>query len=67
MTNMASKEIHLSDADFERIVRSAAAPTPDDCTATLDGRRIDTREKLHAWIEELARRRELDEQSDITL
>jgi hypothetical protein len=67
MTNMAGKEIQLSDEDFERMVRSAAAPTSDDCTVTLDGRRIDTPEKLHAWLEELARLRELDEQSDIAL
>lgn len=67
MSNMARKEINISDEDFERIVRSAAPPTADDCTVTRDGRRIDTPHKLHAWLDELAQQRELDEQSDISL
>jgi hypothetical protein len=67
MSNMARKEINISDEEFERIVRSAAPPTADDCTITRDGRRLDTPEKLHAWLDELAQQRELDEQSDISL
>lgn len=67
MTNMASKEIDISAEEWDRIVQSAAPPTADDCTITSDGRRIDTPEKLHAWLEELAELRELDDQSDISL
>jgi len=28
-------------------------PTPDDVTITLDGRRIDTKEKAIAWLAEI--------------
>lgn len=68
MSNMArSTEIDISDGDFERIVRTAAPPTRDDGTITSDGRRVDTPEKLHGWLDELAEQRELDESSDLSV
>jgi hypothetical protein len=66
MINMAHKEIDISDEEFEGIVQSAAPPTVDDCTITTDGRRIDTPEKLRAWLDELAALRALDDRSDIS-
>lgn len=66
MSDMAREEIDISAEEWERIVRSAAPPTADDCTITLDGRRIDTPEKLHAWLEELAELRALDDRHDIS-
>jgi hypothetical protein len=33
--------------------RTARPPTPDDVSVTIDGRRLDTREKVLAWIDEL--------------
>ena len=67
MSSMASKEIDISAEEWDRIVRSAAPPTADDCTITSDGRRLDSPEKLRAWIDELAELRDLDDQSDISL
>ncbi len=67
MSNMARKEIDISAEEWDRIVRSAAPPTADDCTITLDGRKIDTVDKLHAWLEELAELRELDDEHDISV
>jgi hypothetical protein len=37
---------------FERM-RDAAPPTEDDVTVLLDGRRLDTREKVLAWLAEV--------------
>jgi hypothetical protein len=33
--------------------RTGRPPTPDDVSVTSDGRRLDTREKVLAWIDEL--------------
>jgi hypothetical protein len=41
---------------LEQIVeglRDAPPPTSDDVSVTLDGRRIDTREKVLAWVAEM--------------
>jgi hypothetical protein len=35
------------------MVRELSPPTPDDCTITGDGRRLDTKEKLLAYLDEV--------------
>jgi hypothetical protein len=37
---------------FERM-RDAAPPTEDDVTVLLDGRRLDSRDKVLAWLAEV--------------
>ena len=34
-------------------LRSGLPPTADDVSITLDGRRLDTPEKLRAWLDEI--------------
>lgn len=34
-------------------------PTPDDCTITGDGRRLDTKDKLLAYLDEVNEQRAL--------
>jgi hypothetical protein len=68
MSNMARKpEINISAEEWDRIVQSAAPPTPDDCTVLHDGTRLDTKEKILAYFEDLANEREFDEPSGIAL
>jgi len=68
MNDMARKpEITISAEEWDRIVQSAAPPTPDDCTVLYDGTRLDTKEKILAYFEELANEREIDEPSGIAL
>jgi len=67
MIVVARKEIDISATEWDRIVRSATPPTSDDCTITSDGRRIDTPDKLYAWLEELAELRQLDDRHDASL
>jgi len=35
------------------VVRHAAPRTPDDVTVLADGRRLDTPEKVRAWVDEV--------------
>jgi hypothetical protein len=37
----------------EKVMRNAPPPTEDDVTITWDGRAINTKEKLLAWLEEV--------------
>jgi hypothetical protein len=41
---------------FERM-REAAPPTDDDVTTLWDGRRLDSREKVLEWLEEVEAKR----------
>ena len=68
MTHMGRKpEIRISADEWDRIVQSAAPPTPDDCSITADGRRLDTPEKLIAFLDEIAQERHVDDGHDIAL
>ena len=68
MIDMARKpEINISAEEWDRIVQSAVPPTSDDCTVLHDGTRLDTKEKILAYFEDLANEREFDEPSGIAL
>ena len=60
-------EIRISADEWDRIMQSAAPPTPDDCSITADGRRLDTPEKLIAFLDEIAEERHVDDGHDIAL
>lgn len=52
-------------ATFEELakaIKHAPPPTPDDVSITWDGRAIDTKEKLFAWLKEV----EANEKAGIT-
>lgn len=50
---MSDQVIRLELEQFEDL----PARTPDDVTITRDGRRLDTKEKVLAWLEELEEQR----------
>lgn len=66
---MADRVLPLSSDEFIARVRAAGPATPDDVTITLDGRRLDTKEKLLDWLREiepeLAELRARGETSDV--
>jgi hypothetical protein len=43
--------------EFNELLSDAPPPTPDDVPITKDGRRLDTKEKVLAFCEELAAER----------
>lgn len=47
----------LSFEEWASRVNAAPPPTPDDVTILKDGRRLDTPEKVIAWVHELAAER----------
>jgi hypothetical protein len=46
-------ELILTFAELAEAVRHAPPPTDDDVTVTWDGRAINTKEKLLAWLKEV--------------
>ena len=47
----------LTRAELDAVIAAMGLPTPDDCTITADGERIDTKEKMLAYLaEELDKR-----------
>ena len=43
----------MSSDEFIARVRAAAPSTPDDVSITLDGRRLDSKEGVLAWLAEV--------------
>jgi hypothetical protein len=50
---MSGRELPLSREEFVARVQAAAPSTPDDVSITLDGRRLDSREAVLAWLAEV--------------
>ncbi len=50
---MAGEVLPLSAAEFVARVRAAAPPTDDDVSITRDGRRLDSKEAVLAWLAEV--------------
>lgn len=48
-----SRLMPLSGDEFVARVRAAAPATPDDVSITLDGRRLDSKEAVLAWLAEV--------------
>lgn len=53
LTAMAGRVLPLSSDEFVSCVREAAASTPDDVSITRDGRRLDSKETVLAWLAEV--------------
>ena len=51
-------------AEWAERMHSAAPPTEDDVTVLLDGRRLDSRESVEAWLKELEGLRKLEAATD---
>jgi hypothetical protein len=50
---MAREALPLSGDEFVARVKAAAPPTPDDVSITRDGRRLDSKEAVEAWLAEV--------------
>jgi len=50
--------------DVNEFFADAGGPTPDDVSITLDGRRLDTKDKVLAFIAELEQERAAGAQPD---
>ncbi len=50
---MARKPLPLSGEEFLARVREAAPSTDDDVSITSDGRRLDSKEAILAWLAEV--------------
>ncbi len=50
---MASDALPLSADEFVARVRAGEPPTADDVSITLDGRRLDSKEAVLAWLAEV--------------
>lgn len=50
---MTGRKLPLSGDEFIARVETAAPATPDDVPITLDGRRLDSREAVLAWLAEV--------------
>lgn len=50
---MAERALPLSSDEFITRVRAAAPSTPDDVSITRDGRRLDSKEAVLAWLAEV--------------
>jgi hypothetical protein len=46
--------------EWQDIMQQLRPPTSDDCTITGDGRRLDTKEKLLAYLDEVKEQRARD-------
>lgn len=53
---MAAQPVMSAEEWFEGM-RHAAPPTDDDCSVTLDGRRLDSREAVMEWLAEVEAKR----------
>ena len=51
---MAGKLITMTIEEFESRLRSAGGRTSDDVSITSDGRRLDSKDAVLAWWEEIA-------------
>ena len=54
------KQRATSVAEWAARMRSAEPPTEDDVTVLLDGRRLDSKESVEAWLRELTALRALE-------
>lgn len=50
---MAPRVLPLSGDEFVARLRAAGPPTPDDVSITFDGRRLDSKEAILAWLAEV--------------
>lgn len=50
---MSRRTLPLSSDEFVARVRAAAPSTTDDVSITLDGRRLDSKEAVLAWLAEV--------------
>ena len=50
---MAGRTLPLSSEDFIARVQGADAATRDDVSVTLDGRRLDNKQAVLAWLREI--------------
>ncbi|MFT3855387.1 MAG: hypothetical protein QM733_22040 [Ilumatobacteraceae bacterium] len=55
---MADVQREWSRDEWNRALAAGSAPTADDVSITKDGRRLDTLEKILAWVAELNAERE---------
>ena len=55
---MPRKTLPLSADEFIARVQAGRPPTPDDVSVTLDGRRLDSKEAVLAWLAEVESDRE---------
>jgi hypothetical protein len=53
--------------EWQAIVLQLRPSTPDDCTITGDGRRLDTKEKLLAYLDEVNEQRARDSAEEATI
>jgi hypothetical protein len=56
----------LTRAELDAVIAAMGPPTPDDCTITADGRRIDTKEKMLAHLAEELDKRAKDAATKVT-
>lgn len=50
---MTREPLPLSDDEFLARIRAGAPPTADDVSITRDGRRLDSKEAVLAWLAEV--------------
>lgn len=50
---MAGQDLPLPDDDFIERPRAAGAPTDDNVSITMDGRLLDSKEAVLAWLAEV--------------
>jgi len=50
---MSGDELPLSADEFIERLRAGGPATPDDVSITLDGRRLDSKEAVLAWLAEV--------------
>lgn len=50
---MAGRALPLSSEEFVARLREAGPPTSDDISITRDGRRLDSKEAVLAWLAEV--------------
>lgn len=53
--------------ELTEAIRHGSPPTPDDVSITTDGRRLDTKEKIVAWVNEINAERAAAENCSATL
>jgi hypothetical protein len=47
------RQLVVSVEELNEVLRNAPPPTADDVIVLFDGRRLDTKEKVLAWLEEV--------------
>ena len=61
---MARQALPLSGDEFVARAQAAGPPTPDDVSITRDGRRLDSKEAVVAWLAEVEADRAADRYVD---